>query len=537
MAQDYNGFSGPIGATCTAANSAVGTVTLTGGTAVISSAVLYNGALSALLTGTTSSGLLAFVKSVGSTALAAAIDLFLTAAPSAALGVLAFHGASRNVSVDINTNRTITLRDGANTALWTSTGVVPLNGWCRIALCVPIQHATAGTVRAAIFADNDATPMTGGDSTLLTGRNTGADAYTTIRGGVKTTTTNATITGYVGRLSWNTTATDLTTPWVAPTVSTQAVGLVPVAELRMSDLDVPPFDDLTLTEFFGEMPATPAGGSAATSTATAPGAGQKATTGSAAATTSATTPSAGHKASQGAATATADATATAGGIKRPTSGTAATSAATSTGAGSKLGQDAAHAIATATTTGGGERISAGAGGSAATATATSVGAGHKLTPSGSSATATAATTAAGHKQGLGASGATSTGTTSGAGYTRRSGGTNTTATAAGLGDGRKLTPGGSPAVATAATTGMGVRLTWGGNYAGVTAGATGGGVSTSGWRDVTLTATDRCPTITAHDRHPTLISWDRAATLTATDRRRHVVATDRQSTIDATERT
>lgn len=364
----------------------------------------------------------------------------------------------------------------------TDLGIVTSGTWVDLACRVVVATTSTGEFHAQLFD--------------LAGTQIGTDADTT---GLNNGTTDmvAADVGTLGSFAESPTfrfsrlqvaagGTYLPT-WPDPTVSTQAVGMVPIAELSMSDLDVPPFDDLTLTEFFGETPATPAGGSAATSAATAPGAGQKATTGSAAATTSATTPSAGHKASQGAATANTAATATAGGIKRPMSGTAATSTATSTGAGSKLGQGAAHAAATATTTGGGARVSAGAGGSAATATATTTGAGHKLTSSGGSATATATTTTAGNKLGVGASGATSTATTIGAGYTRRSGGTGTTAAAAGLGGGRKLTPGGNPAVATAATTGMGVRLTWGGSYAGATASATGGGASTAGWADITIT--------------------------------------------------
>lgn len=367
---------------------------------------------------------------------------------------------------------------GANIDL----GTVTAGAWYELSLRTVIDTSSTGEVHARLF---DATATQVGADVDVTNANLG------------TTPLAAVDLGILGSFAESPTfrfsrlqiidGTTYLPAWPDPTVSTQAVGMVPSAELRMSDLDVPPFDDLTLTEFFGETPATPAGGSAATSTATAPGAGQKATTGSAAATTSATTPSAGHKASQGAATANTAATATAGGIKRPTSGTAATSTTTSTGAGSKLGQGAAHAAATATTTGGGARVSAGAGGSAATATATSVGAGHKLTSSGGSATATAATTTAGHKQGVGASGATSTGTTSGAGYTRRSGGTGTTATAAGLGGGRKLTPGGQAAITAGSGAGSGVRLTWGGSYAGATASATGGGASTAGWADITIT--------------------------------------------------
>ncbi len=217
MSQIRNTFSGNNGDACTITNTQMDVVA-TGGTATISTAQAWIGSLSALMTATTTSGILALSKNISSTTLAADLYVYVTAAPSAAVPIIAFFGASRSISVELNANRTLSIKDRPFTTIWTSAAAIPLNTWYRVGLYAT-QDSTNGTVRAAMWSGNNSTPEVNGDSGLLTGRNTGPEAYASLRVGPKSSTGTQTATMYVGSTSYDTAATDLPAPYGMPVLT------------------------------------------------------------------------------------------------------------------------------------------------------------------------------------------------------------------------------------------------------------------------------------------------------------------------------
>lgn len=220
-------FSFPTGAggdAATGANTGSSFVVVTGGTLAISTAQAVIGTRSLLMTATSTSGACYITKQgLASTAMATDYYLYLTAAPSAAQQII-FYGAgsSQRVSLELNADRTVTIRDDAYAAAWTSTYVIPLNTWVRVALYA-VASSTVGQVRAAVFLGNSTTPTSGGDSGLLTNKNTGADAWTDLRLGMKCATGTATGTGYMGSWAYDDAATGLTAPYsTAPTANAGA---------------------------------------------------------------------------------------------------------------------------------------------------------------------------------------------------------------------------------------------------------------------------------------------------------------------------
>jgi len=300
-----------------------------------------------------------------------------------------------------------------------------------------------------------------------------------------------------------------------------------------------------------------------TATATALGAGQKRTTAATIAGGSAATTGVGLKRTAAGSTPSTTASTTSAGGKQATGATTTTGTATATGAGSKRAAGGQPATSTATAAGVGHPVTTGSGGSTADATATALGAGTKLTSSAAAATTTASTTAAGRKLALGGTPGTATASSIGQGVMVESGtgGSLATSSASGLGAGRKTTTGGQPTTTSAAPIGAGrkaalstggvaaiaalalasgLKRTGAGSLATATATTVGVGGSTAGWRDLTIRISPPIrATITATDPGPRLVAAEPVRTLlTAADPQPRFTATEpARSHITATERT
>ena len=213
----WNWGLGANGDTLTTTNTGSSGVLLTGGTGVISTAQAIIGTRSALLTATTTSGVVYWQRSgMSTTAINADMYVYVTAAPSAAVAIMWIGTGSRMVSLEMNTGRTLTIKDAAYTSIWTSTYAIPLNTWVRINIYAT-QNATTGTVRVGMYLGHSGTAQD--DSTLLTGRNTGASAYTDLRQGAKCSTGTQTLTMHVGSWSYDPAATGLPASFGLPSAN------------------------------------------------------------------------------------------------------------------------------------------------------------------------------------------------------------------------------------------------------------------------------------------------------------------------------
>ncbi len=207
--------SGADNDTATAGNTGATSVVATGGTAVIDTGVVYSPTRSVLMDGTsTSGGVYLQVSIPQSEVLAADIYVYWNALPSAVepanLGW--YNGATRGLSVGTTDTGAIRLRDaagGGGTNIWTSTATMTTGQWYRISLYAT-QHASTGTARAALFPANSATPLD--DSTLLTGKNTGASPYNSLRFGLKGGTGTQTLNGNMDDYAYDRGASDLIPP-------------------------------------------------------------------------------------------------------------------------------------------------------------------------------------------------------------------------------------------------------------------------------------------------------------------------------------
>ncbi|MGB4762256.1 MAG: hypothetical protein WBP12_02760 [Candidatus Saccharimonas sp.] len=243
MSVERWGFeSGSNGNAIDATNTNSDAVLITGGTAVISTAQSAHGTRSALMTGTATSGALYLSKDVtATTTLGLDAYVYVTTAPDAETTFLWLGaGSTRQVSLAMANTRQIRIRDGGGaggTSLWTSTTAVPLNTWVRISI-VASQGASTGTVRAAFYTGDSTTATE--DSTLLTGRNTGASAYSRVRVGFKTSTgTNQGVT-YFDDWAYDVEAVALLPPYgaAAPTLATPTVNYA-MAYISMSGTTFP----------------------------------------------------------------------------------------------------------------------------------------------------------------------------------------------------------------------------------------------------------------------------------------------------------
>jgi len=203
--------SGTNGDNLTGANSGSDFPVVTGGTATISTAQAAHGTRSALMTATSTSGGCYFSKAITATD-TLAVDAYvrLVAYPSGDLGLIWFgDGTLQRLNIELTTTGAIRIRDDAIANIWTSPTAMALNTWYRVSLFAT-RSATVGTVRAAYFALDSTTPIA--DSGLLTGRNTGATSYSTVRVGIKPSTAVITGQGYFDDWGYDPAATDLNPP-------------------------------------------------------------------------------------------------------------------------------------------------------------------------------------------------------------------------------------------------------------------------------------------------------------------------------------
>lgn len=262
--------TGSDGNAITAANTGASSVVVSGGAGIISTARAADGTRSARLTSSTTSGGLYYQRTGLSTAaLAQDVCLYLTAAPSGTVTLIWFGSSStRRISLNMTSARILQFVDAGGATAWTSPTAVPLNQWVRLSVYAT-QNATTGTMRAAFYPSPTSTTATE-DSTLLTGKNTGASAYTDIRVGMKCTTGVRTGTGHFDINGWDPAATGLiqvsvsgsvaataptsTLTAVAPTVAGIIAGSVAAVLMSITAAAVAPTVDGESVVFGGGPP-------------------------------------------------------------------------------------------------------------------------------------------------------------------------------------------------------------------------------------------------------------------------------------------
>jgi hypothetical protein len=205
--------------TITAGNTGSSSVVQTGGSAEIDTAVVYSATRAILGNATVTSGAVYWeliIPQVDS----GAFDFYIriNTMPSAEIGVLSILNAStRMLSVNVCSGADagkIRVRDAGGAGglnLYTSTAAMSTGVWYRVSIYAT-QHVTAGTVRVAFFTGNGSTPLD--DSTLLTGKATGASPYNRLRWGPKTGTGTATFNAAFDDWAYDLGATDLIAPEV-----------------------------------------------------------------------------------------------------------------------------------------------------------------------------------------------------------------------------------------------------------------------------------------------------------------------------------
>lgn len=221
--------TGADGDAITAGNTNATSVVLTGGTAVIDEDVVYSATRSVLGDSTSTSGGVYWALSIPQTdVFASDMYVYLNALPNAEQAVISWLNAgTRMLSLNITTTGQIRIRDaggGGGTNIYTSTATMSTGVWYRVSM-YGTQHASTGTVRAAFFASNTSTALD--DSTLLTGRNTGASPYNSIRWGVKAGTGTTTMNANLDDYAYDRGASDL----IAPEPFTVSPGGIASAEV------------------------------------------------------------------------------------------------------------------------------------------------------------------------------------------------------------------------------------------------------------------------------------------------------------------
>jgi hypothetical protein len=203
--------AGNDGNALSASNSDADTVVVTGGTLAIDTAVVYSPTRSVLATATSTSGGAYWTRNINATS-ALATDMYIryTTLPSAEMAVTHYMSTTtQSVRLNILDTGQVRLRDGAaggGANIWTSTASMTTGTWYRISMYAT-QNATTGTVRVAFYAGGSGTALD--DSTLLTGRNTGASPYTAVRWGVKTSTGTTTAVANIDDYAYDDAATGL----------------------------------------------------------------------------------------------------------------------------------------------------------------------------------------------------------------------------------------------------------------------------------------------------------------------------------------
>jgi hypothetical protein len=212
MAVTRWGFeSGLNNDTLTSANAGSDSVVNTGGTSTISTAQAAHGTRSALMVATSTSGGEYFGKTVGATDdLAVDVYLRFAALPASDVGIIWYgDAATQRMHLELLASGALRIRDDAQANQWTSPATLAINTWYRVSFFAH-RDPTVGTVRAAYYLLDNTTPV--GDSTLLTGKNTGATSYTTVRVGPKVSTGTQVFTAHFDDWGYDDVATGLNPP-------------------------------------------------------------------------------------------------------------------------------------------------------------------------------------------------------------------------------------------------------------------------------------------------------------------------------------
>lgn len=209
------GTVGADGNALSAANTGSSNVASTGGSGVLSNAESNPlGSLAAVMTATTTSGAHYFWRASMSS-LAINFDLLfkVKTAPSAAVPIVWGGTSTQMWQIDLNTGRTVTFRDDASTARWTSTTALTVGTWYWLRGYV-VNDGTVGTFRVQLSTAAAPTTMLD-DSTQLGNFDTGGTAYTDLRIGPKCSTGTQTGVIAVGSWSYDPSATGVPAPYSA----------------------------------------------------------------------------------------------------------------------------------------------------------------------------------------------------------------------------------------------------------------------------------------------------------------------------------
>lgn len=238
--------SGTNGDAATAANTGGTSWFATGGTGTITTdAPLLGSHTGCRMAATSTSGVLHTQRAISATALGFDVYFTLEVGPSGEVSqVWCGTGAARGFAINITSARKIVVRDSANTAIWTSTAVLAVSATTIVRLAGYVtQSATTGTVLLSIYTGTDPEALTQVDtSDTLTGRNTGASAYDTIRIGAKAASGTQTITTKLAGFGLDQAATGLPAAWTAASENNP-----PVVGLTASKSTLFPGETATLT--------------------------------------------------------------------------------------------------------------------------------------------------------------------------------------------------------------------------------------------------------------------------------------------------
>lgn len=214
MAIQKLSFTGENGVAASLANTGYDQLVVTdaSGSMQFDSSWMPRGRISCRSTGSTSAGYVMGRKDITATdTLAFDQPVRPLALPTATTGeeALFYFGnlESRRVSVNVLANGALRIRDGANVNAWTSAAGVLAVGVGVIVSVYIVRHASAGSVRVIVYNESDLSVRA--DSTLLTGRNTGADSINRTRSSMAKGSSSSTIaaTYQFGEPRWDTAAT------------------------------------------------------------------------------------------------------------------------------------------------------------------------------------------------------------------------------------------------------------------------------------------------------------------------------------------
>ncbi len=203
--------AGNDGNALSAANSDADTVVVTGGTVNIDTAIVWSASRSVLGTSTSTSGGAYWTRNITPTS-ALSTDFYIrwVTLPSADIAIMVWMmGTTQAMRLNVTPTGQLRLRDAGTSggaSIYLSTATMATGTWYRVVLYAT-QNATTGTTRVAFY--NASTKALIEDSTLLTGRNTGASPYDSARWGIKATTSTSTATANIDDYAFDVSATGL----------------------------------------------------------------------------------------------------------------------------------------------------------------------------------------------------------------------------------------------------------------------------------------------------------------------------------------